>query len=105
MARRTVAGAIVKTTMNAAIEAATKVLAKELSPLRVNVVSPGLTDTEAYAGMDAAAREKMLAGAAETLPAKAWGRAEDIAQGYLFAMDNPFVTGAVIDIEGGALIN
>ena len=105
VARRTVAGAIVKTTMNAAIEAATKVLAKELSPLRVNVVSPGLTDTEAYAGMDAAAREKMLAGAAETLPAKAWGRAEDIAQGYLFAIDNPFVTGAVIDIEGGALIN
>ncbi|WP_406914984.1 SDR family oxidoreductase [Enterobacter quasiroggenkampii] len=105
VARRTVTGAIVKTTMNAAIEAATKVLAKELSPLRVNVVSPGLTDTEAYAGMDAAAREKMLAGAAATLPAKAWGRAEDIAQGYLFAMDNPFVTGSVIDIEGGALIN
>jgi NAD(P)-dependent dehydrogenase (short-subunit alcohol dehydrogenase family) len=104
VARRTVAGAIVKTTMNAAIEAATKVLAKELSPLRVNVVSPGLTDTEAYAGMDAAARE-MLAGAAETLPAKAWGRAEDVAQGYLFAIDNPFVTGSVIDIEGGALIN
>ena len=103
MARRTVAGAIVKTTMNAAIEAATKVLAKELSPLRVNVVSPGLTDTEAYAGMDAAARKKMLAGAAET--AKAWGRAENVAQGYLFAIENPFVTGSVIDIEGGALIN
>ncbi len=105
VARRTVAGAIVKTTMNAANEAATKALAKELSPLRVNVVSPGLTDTEAYAGMDSAAREKMLAGAAETLPAKAWGRAEDIAQGYLFAIDNPFVTGSIIDIEGGALIN
>ncbi|XGI81457.1 hypothetical protein ACED16_06990 [Enterobacter hormaechei] len=55
--------------------------------------------------MDPAAWEKMLAGAAETLPAKAWGRAEDIAQGYLFAIDNPFVTGSVIDIEGGALIN
>ena len=41
VARRTVAGTIVKTTMNAAIEAATKVLAKELSPLRVNVVSRG----------------------------------------------------------------
>jgi NAD(P)-dependent dehydrogenase (short-subunit alcohol dehydrogenase family) len=91
--------------MNAAIEAATKVLAKELSPLRVNVVSPGLTDTEAYAGMDASAREKMLTAAAESLPAKAWGRAEDVAQGYLFAIDNPFVTGSVIDIEGGALIN
>ena len=26
------------------------------------------------------------------------------AQGYLFAIDNPFVTGAVIDIDGGAPI-
>ncbi|HHA1984508.1 SDR family oxidoreductase [Enterobacter ludwigii] len=105
VARRVVAGAIVKTTMNAAIEAATKVLAKELSPRRVNVISPGLTDTEAHAGMDAAAREKMLTVAAQTLPAKAWGRAEDVAQGYLFAIDNAFVTGSVIDIEGGALLN
>ncbi|ELS1884562.1 SDR family oxidoreductase [Raoultella ornithinolytica] len=105
VSRRTVAGAIVKTTMNAALESAVKVLAKELSPLRVNAVSPGLTDTEAYAGMDPAAREKWFASAAETLPAKAFGRAEDIAKGYLFVMDNPFVTGSLLDIEGGALIN
>ncbi|MDV1095117.1 SDR family oxidoreductase [Raoultella ornithinolytica] len=105
VSRRTVAGAIVKTTMNAALESAVKVLAKELSPLRVNAVSPGLTDTEAYAGMDPAAREKWLASAAETLPAKAFGRAEDIAKGYLFVMDNPLVTGSLLDIEGGALIN
>ncbi len=105
VSRRTVAGTIVKTTMNAALESAVKVLAKELSPLRVNAVSPGLTDTEAYAGMDPAAREKMLASAAENLPAKAFGRPEDIAKGYLFVMDNPFVTGTLLDIEGGALIN
>lgn len=73
VSRRTVAGAIVKTTMNAALESAVKVLAKELSPLRVNAVSPGLTDTEAYAGMDPAAREKLLASAAENLPAKPSG--------------------------------
>ncbi|MGJ0480298.1 SDR family oxidoreductase [Pantoea agglomerans] len=105
LARRPVAGAIVKTTMNVAIESAAKVLAKELSPLRVNVVSPGLTDTEAHAGMAEAAREKMLHSAAENLPVKTYGRAEDIAKGYLFVIDNAFVTGAVIDIEGGALIS
>jgi NAD(P)-dependent dehydrogenase (short-subunit alcohol dehydrogenase family) len=105
LARRTVGGTLVKSTMNAAIESAAKVLAKELSPLRVNVVSPGLTDTEAFAGMDPDAREKMFQTAAENLPVKAYGRAQDIAKGYLFLMDNPFVTGSVIDIEGGALIN
>ncbi|CAK6500160.1 putative oxidoreductase (plasmid) [Pantoea sp. Nvir] len=105
LARRTLSGTLVKSTMNAAIESAAKVLAKELAPLRVNVVSPGLTDTEAYAGMDPKAREKMLQTAAENLPVKAYGRAQDIAKGYLFLLDNPFVTGTVIDIEGGALIN
>ncbi|MEQ4530498.1 MAG: SDR family oxidoreductase [Mixta sp.] len=105
VARRTLSGTIVKSTMNAAIESAAKVLAKELSPVRVNVVSPGLTDTEAYASMDPVAREKMLQTAAANLPVKAYGRAQDIAKGYLFLLDNPFVTGTVIDIEGGALIN
>jgi NAD(P)-dependent dehydrogenase (short-subunit alcohol dehydrogenase family) len=76
------------------------VLAKELSPLRVNVVSPGLTDTEAYAGWTPP-RGKMLAGAAETLPAKAWGRAEDIAQGYLFAMIIPLSRGRSLILRAG----
>ena len=105
LARRTVPGTLVKTTMNAALEAAVKMLAKELSPLRVNAISPGLTDTEAYAGMAPEAREQMLVRAAENLPAKRYGRAEDLAKGYLFVIDNPFVTGCVVDIDGGALIN
>lgn len=105
LARRTVPGTIVKTTMNAAIEAAVKMLAKELSPLRVNAVSPGLTDTEAYASMAPEARLQMLARAAENLPAKTVGRADDLAKGYLFLIDNPYITGSVVDIDGGALIN
>ena len=104
LARRTVPGAFVKTAMNAALEASAKLLAREFAPLRVNVVSPGLTDTEAYAGMAPEAREAMLARAASTLPAGRAGRVQDLAAGYLFVIDNPFVTGSVIDIDGGALI-
>lgn len=104
LARRATAGAYVKTAMNAALEAVAKVLAKELAPLRVNVVSPGLTDTEAYAGMPDEARRAMLDRAATSLPAGRHGRAEDLARGYLFAIDNPFVTGAIIDVDGGALV-
>ncbi|RPH20178.1 SDR family oxidoreductase [Buttiauxella warmboldiae] len=105
LARRTVVGTMVKTTMNAGLEAAVKILAKELSPLRVNAISPGLTDTEAYSGMDAEARRQMLAKAAENLPAKTVGRAQDLAQGYLLVIENPFITGSIIDIDGGALVN
>ena len=105
LARRTVPGTYIKTAMNAAIEATAKILAKELAPIRVNVVSPGLTDTEAYSGMDDTSRQAMLERAAGSLPAGKAGSPEDLAQGYLFAIDNPYVTGAVIDIDGGALIN
>lgn len=105
LARRTVPGTFVKTAMNAALEATAKILARELAPLRVNVVSPGLTRTEAYAGMTGEARDTMFDRAAATLPAGRFGEPQDIARGYLFAIDNPFVTGSVIDIEGGALIN
>jgi NAD(P)-dependent dehydrogenase (short-subunit alcohol dehydrogenase family) len=104
LSRRATAGTIVKTAMNAALEAAAKVLAKELAPLRVNVVSPGLTDTEAYAGLPQEARSAMLERAAAQLPAGRYGRAEDLAQAYLLAIDNPFMTGAVIDVDGGALV-
>lgn len=105
LARKTVPGTLVKTTMNAALEAAARLLARELAPIRVNVVSPGLTDTEAYAAMAPEAREAMLGRAAASLPAGRYGRAEDLAAGYLLAIDNPFMTGATIDIDGGALIN
>jgi NAD(P)-dependent dehydrogenase (short-subunit alcohol dehydrogenase family) len=105
LARRAVGGTYVKTAMNAAIEAFTKVLAKELAPIRVNVVSPGLTDTEAYRAMDDQSRQAMLDRASASLPAGRYGRPEDHAKAYLFAIDNAFVTGAVIDVDGGALIN
>ncbi|WP_343211415.1 SDR family oxidoreductase (plasmid) [Aliisedimentitalea scapharcae] len=104
LARRTVPGTFVKTAMNAALEATAMILARELAPLRVNVISPGLTETEAYAGMDAEARKSMFQNAAGNLPAGRVAQPHDLAAGYLFAIDTPSVTGAVIDIEGGALI-
>lgn len=87
--------------VNGALEAAAKVLAAELASRRVNTVSPGLTDTEAYAGLDAA-REAMYAAAADKLPVDRVGRAEDITQVILTAVSNPFITGATLDVDGGA---
>lgn len=105
LARRTVPGTFVKTAMNAALEASAKIFAKELAPIRVNVISPGLTETEAYSAMSEEARMQMYTKAAATLPAGRVAQPRDLAAGYLFVIDNPSVTGAVIDIDGGALIN
>lgn len=62
-----------------ALESVTKILAKELSPIRVNAVSPGLTMTEAYKNMDDTARSAMYDNAKNNLPAGKVGEAEDIA--------------------------
>src|SRR4051794_23296202 len=86
---------------NGAIIAAAKVLAVELAPRRVNVVSPGMTETEAHAGMDLNARQGMYAAAAAKLPAGRIGKPENLSEAVLFALSNPFMTGAVIDIDGG----
>ncbi len=88
--------------VNGALEAMAKVLAVELAPLRVNTVSPGMTATEAYAGRPDEARDGMFATTAANLPVGRIGAPEDIAQAVLLAATNPFLTGATLDIDGGA---
>ncbi|HSD36701.1 MAG TPA: SDR family oxidoreductase [Rhodocyclaceae bacterium] len=104
LARKFVPGGFIKSTLNAALEAFAKNLAREIAPRRVNVVSPGVTATEAYAGMAPADREAMFARVAQGLPLKRVGSAEDLALAYLAAMENEFMTGTIIDVEGGALL-
>jgi NAD(P)-dependent dehydrogenase (short-subunit alcohol dehydrogenase family) len=87
--------------VNAAIAAAAQVLAVELAPRRVNVVSPGTTDTEAYNRMNPEDRRAMLANAAARLPVGRVGQPDDLAEAILFALRNPFLTGAVLDVDGG----
>ncbi|PMU24607.1 MULTISPECIES: SDR family oxidoreductase [unclassified Pseudomonas] len=104
LGRKTVAGQFIKTGINAATEALGKQLAKELAPRRVNVVSPGVIDTEAYAGLSDEQRLAMFAKAGGALPVGRVGQAEEVAAGYVLAMENGFVTGSVIDVDGGGLL-
>ncbi|HAS6210001.1 TPA: SDR family oxidoreductase [Vibrio vulnificus] len=104
LSRKVVANTYVKAAINAAIEATTKVLAKELAPIRVNAISPGLTKTEAYKGMNADDRDAMYQRTQSHLPVGKVGEASDIAMAYLFAIQNSYMTGTVIDIDGGALL-
>ncbi|HVG52420.1 MAG TPA: SDR family oxidoreductase [Xanthobacteraceae bacterium] len=90
--------------VNAAIEGLTRGLAVDLAPTRVNTISPGVIDTPLWDQMAPAAREAMYRKAAETIPARRIGQPEDVAQALVFMMTNPFVTGTVLHLEGGALL-
>lgn len=88
--------------VNGGITQMAQTLAKELAPLRVNVVSPGLVDTPAYDGMPAEAKAGMFAGAAKSLPVGRTGVPDDIAQCVEMLVSNTFATGVLLDIDGGA---
>ncbi|MBV8124667.1 MAG: SDR family oxidoreductase [Burkholderiales bacterium] len=88
--------------VNGGITQMAQTLAKELAPLRVNVVSPGLVDTPAYDGLPAEAKSGMFAGAAKGLPVGRTGLPDDIAQAVEMLISNSFATGVLLDIDGGA---
>lgn len=100
--RAAMPGTVGLAAVNGALEGVTRTLARELAPRRVNLVSPGLTDTEAYAGMPGDAKAGMFAGAAAKLPAGRTGVPADIAPAIALVVNNRFMTGAIVDVDGGA---
>lgn len=91
--------------VNAAVEAMGRALARDLAPVRVNTVSPGMTrGTGAYLSMPDAARESMYSSIAARLPVGRVGTGEDIAPATLMLMTNGFITGVTLDVDGGGVL-
>lgn len=63
-------------------------------------MSPGSVKTELLSGLSEAAAEFMR----NSTLTKRLGRPEDMAEAYLYAMKDGFVTGTVIHSNGGALL-
>jgi NAD(P)-dependent dehydrogenase (short-subunit alcohol dehydrogenase family) len=88
--------------IDAAIEALGRVAALELAPTRVNVVVPGMIDTPLWAArLDDAGRKQHFERVGAALPVGRAGTGRDVAQAILFLMTNGFVTGTVLDVDGG----
>ncbi|OJJ44436.1 hypothetical protein ASPZODRAFT_71603 [Penicilliopsis zonata CBS 506.65] len=78
-------------------------LALELRPVRVNVVSPGLVDTELW---DALLSEEQKGELFQEVKAKnptgRVARPEDVAEAYLYLMRDVNITGRIISSDSGA---
>jgi len=87
----------------AAVEAMTKVWAKELGRfgIRSVAIAPGFMNT---AGAHDAIEEKMLAQWVEKTPLRRTGTIDEVVKTVLFAIENDFVSGAVINVNGGLTI-
>ena len=83
--------------INGALERMVPTLARELAPLRVNGVSPGVIDTAWWADKPAG----MFEAASQAAPLARAGRAEEVADAIAFLAGNAFVTGIILDVDGG----
>jgi NAD(P)-dependent dehydrogenase (short-subunit alcohol dehydrogenase family) len=86
------------------IDALTRALAVELAPIRVNAVSPGVVRTNLWQSMSAAEREQMYESVGKSLPVGRVGEPHDIAQAYVFLMQEGFGTRQILVVDGGTLL-
>ena len=88
--------------VGAATEAAARIWGLELAPVRVNTIVPGIIDTPVWPslmGPDGAQAAHI--GFAEQLPVGRVGTPEDVAKAVLFLIDNGFVSGTSLVVDGG----
>lgn len=82
-----------------AIDSFTRGMAAELAPaIRVNAVAPGVIDTPFHERYSTPQRMKKFQ---ENTPLKRNGQAADIARAIQFLVENNFITGETIDVNGG----
>ena len=96
-------GAAALSTVGNAVEGFARAVAPELAPRRINVVSPGVIDTPMFAAQGDA-RAQFLNAATRNMLIKRAGTADEVASAILFALQNDYMTGGCIDIDGGATL-
>ena len=94
-------GSPVYAACNAAIEGLARALARELAPVRVNCLSPGMIDTELWRRRSDEARRPMLDRWAEASLVKRPGTTEEAVNAACFLLDNGNMTAATIYCDGG----
>ena len=89
----------------AAIDALTKTLARQLAQygINVNAVAPHAIETEMSAQWSEEKRKSII----EAIPLKRLGTPEDVAQAVLFLASDKasFITGEILDVNGGFLMD
>ena len=89
----------------AAVDALTKTLARQLAGYGINVngVAPHAIETEMSAQWPEERRREVIA----SIPLGRLGRPEDVAEAVLFLASDQaaFITGEIVDVNGGALMD
>jgi NAD(P)-dependent dehydrogenase (short-subunit alcohol dehydrogenase family) len=103
-ARRPSPGVSAISTVGNAVEGFARAIASEIAPRRINVVSPGVISTPMMS-LEPEIRDTFLASTTESFSIPRPGQPEEVASAILFLIENEFVTGTTVDVDGGALLS
>lgn len=80
----------------------TKSVAREGASRHItcNAIAPGFIETEMTEGLSDKIKEQML----QQIPLKNFGQVEDVAQTAIFLAKSPYITGQVINVDGGLVM-
>ncbi|MCJ0579987.1 3-oxoacyl-[acyl-carrier-protein] reductase [Enterococcus cecorum] len=81
----------------------TKTVAREIAPRKItcNAIAPGFIETDMTSELSDKIREEMT----KNIPLQHFGQVEDIANTAVFLAKNPYITGQVINVDGGLVMN
>jgi NAD(P)-dependent dehydrogenase (short-subunit alcohol dehydrogenase family) len=103
-ARRAKPGQVSLSSVGGAVEALVRAVAPEIAPRRLNVVSPGFIDTP-ISPLKGKEREEAYAKMTQKHLIPRAGTADECAMAIIFMIQNDFVTGTTIDVDGGWLLS
>jgi len=103
-ARKCRPGQIAISSVGGAVEAFARGIAPEIVPKRINIVSPGIIDTP-MSPLQGKEREDYYKNTTNNNLIPRAGTPDEVATGIIFAIENEFITGTTIDIDGGWLIS
>ena len=103
LSRKCRPGMSAHSTVGNAVEGFCRAVAPEIAPLRINVVAPGLIDTPMFDSRGAGRHDFFTQATSDHVIPRV-GAPEEIAHGVLFLLQNEFITGTTLDIDGGSLL-
>ena len=103
-ARKCRPGQIAISSVGGAVEAFARGIAPEIAPKWMNIVSPGIIDTP-MSPLQGKEREDYYKNTTNNNLIPRAGTPDEVATGIIFAIENEFITGTTIDIDGGWLIS
>ena len=90
--------------IGAGINGMTRQLAFDLAPIRVNCVAPGVIETDLWAGLGEEGAKAFLKDHESKMLTQKVGQPEDLAEAYLYCLQDKNVTGSVINSNSGAYL-